>query len=650
MRYVGQEHTLTVAAPGDGGISADADAIRERVLRRLRPHVRTCHRRGDRDRRRCGRRSGPNCRGALRRAAARRGRDAAPAASIDAWSFTRGERLPFALVDRTAIGADGLAGPAIVLEETATTYLDAEFHGRLGRGGILEIPTRGRPEMLGEPVVYRAGLRGEGRAADADPVTTEVIRHGLNSAAEAIKRTLIRTSMSPIIYEVLDFAAVLYDRRMRLLAQAPSLPFFMGTMSFCIEAAVEEVGGEAGLDPGDIILMNDPYKTGSHPQDAAVVMPVYLPDGRARRLLRHQGALARHRREGDLLHRHHRRLPGGRRSSPASSCTAEASSSRTSRRWRSRTRACPKFVLGDINAEVAGVRAGARELIRLVERYGLEVFSDCVERMYDHGEAVVRSYIEKLPDGRYIGRGVMDDDGISDEEIPFEVVLEIDGTTAVLDFSNAPAARPGPVNCPIASTVSAARVIMTMLAGGGEAPNEGHFRPIEVIARPGSMFARTETAAVLPVRMAGNASDRGGTQRGRRGHAGGGLRMLRRRPVRGTVVRRPGGHRPVLGRRISAPGRAGGFDPRRRPERPPAPRRGSNTVRTARGLGSQEPLADGVLRARTRLGWPGTQPGRPRTRHGLPLPRGRVRDLDDRAHEERALGARRRRRGTPELR
>ena len=66
--------------------------------------------------------------------------------------------------------------------------------------------------MLGEPVVYRAGLGGEGRAADADPITTEVIRHGLNSAAEAIKRTLIRTSMSPIIYEVLDFAAVLYDR------------------------------------------------------------------------------------------------------------------------------------------------------------------------------------------------------------------------------------------------------------------------------------------------------------------------------------------------------------------------------------------------------------------------------------------------------
>jgi N-methylhydantoinase B len=340
--------------------------------------------------------------------------------------------------------------------------------------------------VLADPVVYRAGLSG-GESAAADPVTTEVIRHGLNSAAEAIKRTLIRTSMSPIIYEVLDFAAVLYDRRMRLLAQAPSLPFFMGTMSFCIEAAVAEVGGEEGLEPGDIILMNDPYKTGSHPQDAAVVMPVYLPDGE----LVGYSAIKAHWLDigakeiyctdttdvfqegvifpGVKLYRRGELVEDIQKMAIANS-------------------RLPKFVLGDINAEVAGVRAGGRELVRLVQRYGLETFSSCVERMYDHGEAVVRSYIEKLPDGRYVGRGVMDDDGISDEEIPFEIVLEIDGTTARLDFSEVPAARPGPVNCPIASTVSAARVIMTMLAGGGEAPNEGHFRPIEVVARPGSMF------------------------------------------------------------------------------------------------------------------------------------------------------------------
>lgn len=341
--------------------------------------------------------------------------------------------------------------------------------------------------MRAEPVVYRAGLTGAGRAADADPITTEVIRHGLNSAAEAIKRTLIRTSMSPIIYEVLDFAAVLYDRRIRLLAQAPSLPFFMGTMSFCIEAAVEEVGGEEALEAGDVILLNDPYKTGSHPQDAAVVMPVFLPEGE----LIGYAAIKAHWldigakeiyctdttdvfQEGTIF--------------PGVKLYSRGELVKDIQKMAVANSRLPKLVLGDINAEVAGVRAGGRELVRLVERYGLEVFSNCVERMYDHGEAVVGSYIEKLPDGRYVGHGEMDDDGISTESIPFDVVLEIDGSTARLDFTGCPDARPGPVNCPIASTVSAARVIMTMLAGGGEAPNEGHFRPIEVVARPGSMF------------------------------------------------------------------------------------------------------------------------------------------------------------------
>ena len=111
----------------------------------------------------------------------------------------------------------------------------------------------------------------------------------------------------------------------------------------------------------------------------------------------------------------------------------------------------PKMVAGDINAEVVGVRAGGRELVRLVERYGLEAFRDCVERMYDHGEAVVRSYFEKLPDGRYVGRGVMDDDGISDDADPVrgrarDRRLDRPRSTS----PTRPAARPGPVNCPLA--------------------------------------------------------------------------------------------------------------------------------------------------------------------------------------------------------
>ena len=338
-----------------------------------------------------------------------------------------------------------------------------------------------------EPIVYRAGMGTSTGVADADPITTEVIRHGLNSAANQMKRALIRTAFSPVIYEVLDFAVAIYDRQIRMLAQAPSLPFFMGTMNFCVEAAVEAVGGEKALEPGDIILYNFPYGTGSHPQDAAVVMPVFLRD---EELI------------GYATIKGHWLDIGGKE--PYSTDTVDVFQEGTifpgvklfSRgelvrdiyRMAIANSRVPKMVAGDINAEVVGVRTGVAGLVRVVERYGLETFQESVERMFDHGEAVVRSYFEKIPDGRYVGEGEMDNNGLDDEPVRFEVVLEVDGSTVRLDYSNAPDAHPGPINCPIASTVSASRIAITMLAGGGEAPNEGHFRPIEVVARPGSMF------------------------------------------------------------------------------------------------------------------------------------------------------------------
>ena len=123
---------------------------------------------------------------------------------------------------------------------------------------------------------YKCGIERKIQKTDIDPITTQIIRNSLNSAAEQMKKALCRTAMSPIIYEVLDFAGAIYDRDLRMLAQAPSLPLFMGTLNFCIEEAVKGVGGEENLNEGDIIIYNSPYGTGSHPQDAALVMPVFF--------------------------------------------------------------------------------------------------------------------------------------------------------------------------------------------------------------------------------------------------------------------------------------------------------------------------------------------------------------------------------------
>lgn len=340
---------------------------------------------------------------------------------------------------------------------------------------------------LHDPVVHRAGMRGAKRSEDADPVTTEVIRHALNSAANQMKRALVRTAFSPIIYEVLDFAVAIYDRDMRLLAQAPSLPLFMGTLNFCVQRAVEGVGGEENLKPGDIIMYNEPYGTGSHPQDLAMIMPVFLEDGDL---------------VGYTAIKGHWLDIGGK--DPYSTDTVDVFQEGTifpgvklydggklvrdiQRMALANTRV-PKMVVGDMNAQVTGVRMGAEALVHVVERYGRDTFDICVERMYDHGEAVVRSYFERIPDGVYVGYGEMDNNGVSDAPIPFEVRVEVNGTDVCIDFSNAPETQAGPVNCPVPSTISASRIAISMLAGGGESPNEGHFRPIEVVTRPGTMF------------------------------------------------------------------------------------------------------------------------------------------------------------------
>jgi N-methylhydantoinase B len=100
----------------------------------------------------------------------------------------------------------------------------------------------------------------------------------------------------------------------------------------------------------------------------------------------------------------------------------------------------------------------------------------------------VRAWFSQIPDGRYVGRGTLDDDGVSQGLIEFDIAVTVAGSDVTVDYRDVPDARPGPVNCPLPKTVAATRIAIAMLAGNGEWPNEGHFRPLEVVTRPGSLF------------------------------------------------------------------------------------------------------------------------------------------------------------------
>ena len=333
---------------------------------------------------------------------------------------------------------------------------------------------------------YKCGITGKSQNVNVDPITTQIVRNSLNSAAEQMKRALCRTAMSPIIYDVLDFAGAIYDSKLRLLSQAPSLPLFMGTLNFCIEEAVKGIGGEEKLNDGDIIIYNSPYGTGSHPQDAALVMPVFFDN----EVIAYTAIKA-----------HWLDIAG---KEPYSTDTVDVFQEGTIypgvklyskgelvediyKMCIANTRV-PNSVAGDINAQAIGVRAGANALKKIVSKYGLKKFTETTEAIFDAGEKIVKNYLKKIPNGSYSGTGQMDSNGVEDGVVPFELTVIIEDEKVILDMSKAPPQQNGPINCPLPSTVSTARVAMSMLAGSNEAPNEGFFRPVEVITKPGTLF------------------------------------------------------------------------------------------------------------------------------------------------------------------
>jgi N-methylhydantoinase B len=325
-----------------------------------------------------------------------------------------------------------------------------------------------------------------------DPVTTEIIRHALRSGAGQMKRVLLRTAFSPIIYEVVDFGVGLYDSDVRLLAQAPTLPLKLGSLDSSIRMGVEAVGGPGNLDEGDLVLYNVPYGTGAHPQDIALIAPVFV--------------------EGELVgyapcKTHLVDLAG---KDPYCTDTVDVHQEATifpgvklyragelnDELWRlilANSRA-PKVVGGDLKAVVGCVRTGAAALKAIVERYGQEQFRACVDRMLDHGEVHMRRFITSIPDGVYTTDCRIDDNGRDDEEIEFGLTVEVKGSDLTVDLTDAPPQQPGPVNSPGPNTVGMVRIALAALAGSNDDVDGGQFRPIAVKTTPGTIFEATYPA------------------------------------------------------------------------------------------------------------------------------------------------------------
>ncbi|HEY0121081.1 MAG TPA: hydantoinase B/oxoprolinase family protein [Rhizobium sp.] len=323
-------------------------------------------------------------------------------------------------------------------------------------------------------------------AIPVDPVTQEIIEGKLTAVVDEMGIVMARTSMSPVIYEVLDFACGLLTSEGELVAQMNGITLFTGTFGVQVKALIEKSAGN--LSDGDVLLSNDPYAGGTHACDFAIVKPLFA-DGE---IIAYAINVAHYLDVGGSVpgslapnatsvFQEGIRLPGVKiaRSDVFSNDILSIICENVR---------LPEIALGDLNAQVATVRVAARRITELAAKYGSGVVRAAFANLLTASEKRSRAAIAALPDGRYEASDIIDGDGITDAPIPVQVVVTIDGDSITADFTGCPPAVPGPINCARGALQSAVRTIVKALVGPQEPSNEGWFRPLTVIAPSGTIF------------------------------------------------------------------------------------------------------------------------------------------------------------------
>ena len=328
---------------------------------------------------------------------------------------------------------------------------------------------------------------------EVDPITTEIIRSGLNAAADEMNATLIRSAYTPVIYEMKDCSVGLLDDHHQILGQSAGLPIFLGNLEVVSELTELRIGRE-GWHEGDVWILNDAYLAGTHLHDMTVYGPVFVEDELV----------------GFATCRAHWLDVGGKDAgSPTDSTNIFQEGLRLGPvkvvaageviddvvDVLTRNGRFPYPARGDLFAQIACVTTGQARLARLVARHGIDTVRAASDQIFAQTERLERAAVAAIPDGRYSAEGSLDDDGVElGVERFVRVAVEIAGEQMVLDLSGTDDMAEGPINCGAAQAVSAGRVAYKLLVNPDRPVDGGAFRPLEVKVRPGSLLAAEEPA------------------------------------------------------------------------------------------------------------------------------------------------------------
>jgi N-methylhydantoinase B len=328
-----------------------------------------------------------------------------------------------------------------------------------------------------------------------DPIKLEIFKNMFGSVADEMGVVLQRTGFSPNIKERLDFSCAIFDEDAEMIAQAAHIPVHLGSMPMSVKSAIEA----ATLGPGDVVMLNDPFRGGTHLPDVTMVAPVFIEGSSGGRPSFYVANRAHHADMGGFM-------PGSMPLStsifqegliiPPVKLVADGEIQKDVLSLFLANVRTPREREGDISAQLAACETGIRRLEEMSSRYGLDEIGASASALQDYSEALMRRCISQIPDGVYAFEDFMDDDGTGREMIPIKAAITIDGDEAHVDFTGTSAQVSGCVNATPAITASCVFYVFKCLAGESMPCNAGCMRPIEVLAPPGSLVSANPPAAV----------------------------------------------------------------------------------------------------------------------------------------------------------
>lgn len=319
-----------------------------------------------------------------------------------------------------------------------------------------------------------------------DMVNLNIVGGILVSICRDMGVTLMRTSYSTIFSESLDFTCGLALPTGELVATGDFCPSMIGGMPLLLRSCVQEID-LADIEEGDVILHNDTYRGGLHIPEHTIFKPVYV-DGAligfsvAIGHLCEVGGMSPAGFAGEATEVFHE----GLRVPPVKIKSRGKDNNDVWRLLLANVRT-PRYNYGDIRSLIAAVDLGERRMADLVRKYGVEKFREYVHGLMDYSERRMRAEIEKIPDGRYTFEDYMEDDGI--EDIPYKIAVEVtvDGSDVVVDYWGSSPQAKGPINGTLGVAYGAAYNALLHLTDSTIPKNSGCFRPIRVLAEPGSV-------------------------------------------------------------------------------------------------------------------------------------------------------------------